>query len=171
MPQVTFSTFILSLASSALVQLGEVPNPESGATEQDLVIAKHTIDILTKEFVNEYSAIRYGETDKVIEYFKSELQRIGKELRLKEDSLTQYNVEKRVINYYDETKEIAAINKEFELREQDVKLAYNSSKAMLEELERQMDSNTKQAITNLSLIEKLKQASDLIPNSTIWTSW
>ena len=39
MPQVTFS--------SALVQLGEVPNPESGATEQDLVIAKHTIDILT----------------------------------------------------------------------------------------------------------------------------
>ena len=36
-----------SLASSALVQLGEVPNPESGATEQDLVIAKHTIDILT----------------------------------------------------------------------------------------------------------------------------
>ena len=47
MPQVTFSTFILSLASSALVQLGEVPNPESGATEQDLVIAKHTIDILT----------------------------------------------------------------------------------------------------------------------------
>lgn len=43
MPQVTFSTFILSLASSALVQLGEVPNPESGATEQDLVIAKHTI--------------------------------------------------------------------------------------------------------------------------------
>lgn len=28
MPQVTFSTFILSLASSALVQLGEVPNPE-----------------------------------------------------------------------------------------------------------------------------------------------
>lgn len=47
MPQVTFSTFILSLASSALVQLGEVPNPESGTTEQDLVIAKHTIDILT----------------------------------------------------------------------------------------------------------------------------
>lgn len=47
MSQVTFSTSILSLASSALVQLGEVPNPESGTTEQDLVIAKYTIDILT----------------------------------------------------------------------------------------------------------------------------
>lgn len=47
MPQVTFSTFVLSLASSALVQLGEVPNPETGETTQDLVMAKHSIDILT----------------------------------------------------------------------------------------------------------------------------
>ncbi len=47
MPQVTFSTFILSLASSALVQLGEVPNPETGEMASDFVMAKHTIDILT----------------------------------------------------------------------------------------------------------------------------
>lgn len=60
-----------------------------------------------------------------------------------------------------ETKEIAAINKEFELREQDVLFAYNSSKAMVEELERQMDENTRQAITNLNLVDKLREASDL----------
>lgn len=36
------------------------------------------------------------------------------------------------------TKEIAAINKEFELREQNVLIAYNSAKAMLNELEKQM---------------------------------
>lgn len=48
MPQVTFTTFILSLASSALVQLGEVPDPASGKVEEaNLPIAKHTIDILT----------------------------------------------------------------------------------------------------------------------------
>lgn len=46
MPQVTFSTFILSLASSALMQLGEVPNPETGAVEEDLNMARHTIDVL-----------------------------------------------------------------------------------------------------------------------------
>ncbi len=47
MPEVTFSTFILSMASSALVQLGEVPNPENGRTDQDLLMAKHSIDILS----------------------------------------------------------------------------------------------------------------------------
>jgi hypothetical protein len=45
-PQVTFSTFVLSLSSSAMVHLGEVPEPETGQTQQDLPLAKHTIDIL-----------------------------------------------------------------------------------------------------------------------------
>lgn len=124
-------------------------------------VAYFTIEFLTREFVNEYKTIRYGETDKVIAYFKSELERIGKELRENEDDLTEYNVEKRIINYVDETKEIASINKEYELREQDVLFAYNSSKAMLQELERQMDSNTKQALNNVRLIDKLKEASSL----------
>ncbi|SKA83226.1 DUF1844 domain-containing protein [Desulfobaculum bizertense] len=47
MPEVTFSTFIMSLASSALVQLGEVPEPSTGKTEMDLVLAKHSIDVLS----------------------------------------------------------------------------------------------------------------------------
>ncbi|MCS3198432.1 hypothetical protein [Bacteroides thetaiotaomicron] len=124
-------------------------------------IAYNTIDILTKEFVNEYRSIRYGETDNVIEYFRSELTRIGRELRVKEDSLTRYNVDKRIINYYDETKEIAAINKEFELREQNVMIEYNSAKAMLNELEKHMNSNAKQVINNLQFLDKLNEAASL----------
>ena len=47
MPKPTFSTFVLSLASSALVQLGEVPDPASGRIQEDLILAKHSIDILS----------------------------------------------------------------------------------------------------------------------------
>ena len=47
LPKVTFSTFVMSLASSALVQLGEVPEPETGQMMENLPVAKHTIDILT----------------------------------------------------------------------------------------------------------------------------
>ena len=39
MPEVTFSTFVLSLASSALVHLGEVPNPETGSIARNEVLA------------------------------------------------------------------------------------------------------------------------------------
>ncbi|WP_084185182.1 DUF1844 domain-containing protein [Desulfonatronum thiodismutans] len=46
MPQVCFPTFVLSLSSSALVHLGEVPDPETGKISENIEIAKHTIDIL-----------------------------------------------------------------------------------------------------------------------------
>ncbi|SHN49425.1 DUF1844 domain-containing protein [Desulfovibrio litoralis] len=47
LPQVNFSTFVLSIASSTLLNLGEVPNPETGKTEQNLLMAKHSIDLLS----------------------------------------------------------------------------------------------------------------------------
>jgi len=127
----------------------------------DRGIAYNTLLILSKEFVNEYRSIRYGETDKVIDYFKQALTSAGIDLHSQENDLTQYNISKRVINYTDETKEIAAINKEFELRNQDVLMSYNSSRAALKELEKQMDANTKHYITNAEFITKLKQVSDL----------
>lgn len=45
-PEVTFSAFIISLASSALVGLGEVPDPGSGKISRDLILARHNIDLL-----------------------------------------------------------------------------------------------------------------------------
>lgn len=47
MPAPTFTTFILSMASSAMVNLGEVPDPATGKQETSLVLAKHTIDIIS----------------------------------------------------------------------------------------------------------------------------
>ncbi len=46
LPDIDFATFVLSLASSVLVALGEMENPESGKQERDLALAKQTIDIL-----------------------------------------------------------------------------------------------------------------------------
>lgn len=46
LPEVDFSTFIISLYSSALVQLGEIPDPATGARTKDLCIAKQTIDMI-----------------------------------------------------------------------------------------------------------------------------
>lgn len=45
-PEVTFSTFIISLASSALVGLGEVPDPGTGLKAANLPFARHNIDVL-----------------------------------------------------------------------------------------------------------------------------
>ncbi len=46
LPEINFSTFIVSLSSSALIHLGLAPDPVSGETRKDLALAKQTIDIL-----------------------------------------------------------------------------------------------------------------------------
>ncbi|ATB41437.1 DUF1844 domain-containing protein [Cystobacter fuscus] len=43
---ITFSTFLIGLASSALIHLGEAPNPETGKAERDLVLARQSLDLL-----------------------------------------------------------------------------------------------------------------------------
>lgn len=46
MPEISFSTFIFSLNSSALVHLGLLEDPSLGAKTKNLIVAKQTIDIL-----------------------------------------------------------------------------------------------------------------------------
>ena len=46
MPKIDFSSFILSLYSSGLVQLGKVEDPSTGKKTVNLDMAKHTIDMI-----------------------------------------------------------------------------------------------------------------------------
>jgi len=46
LPKVTFSAFVMSLNTSALYYLGEIPDPASGLKNVDLMLAQNTIDTL-----------------------------------------------------------------------------------------------------------------------------
>ena len=46
LPEISFSTFVISLSTQALMHLGEISNPLSGKVEADVPTAKQMIDIL-----------------------------------------------------------------------------------------------------------------------------
>jgi hypothetical protein len=46
LPEINFSTFIISLSTQALMHLGEIANPLGGKSEIDVPVAKQMIDIL-----------------------------------------------------------------------------------------------------------------------------
>jgi hypothetical protein len=46
LPELNFSTFVISLSTQALMHLGEIGNPMSGHVETDVPMAKQMIDIL-----------------------------------------------------------------------------------------------------------------------------
>lgn len=45
-PPMDFTTFILSLASTALIQMGEAPDPDTGEHVKQLDLARETINML-----------------------------------------------------------------------------------------------------------------------------
>jgi Domain of unknown function (DUF1844) len=46
LPPVEFTTFVLSLSHSALMHLGEAPDPETGGMGKNLPLARQTIDLI-----------------------------------------------------------------------------------------------------------------------------
>jgi len=46
LPEINFSTFVISLSTQALMQLGEIASPLSGKVETDIPAAKQMVDIL-----------------------------------------------------------------------------------------------------------------------------
>jgi hypothetical protein len=46
LPEISLSSFLFSLSSSALVGLGAIPDPNTGKVEKNLPLVKQTIDLL-----------------------------------------------------------------------------------------------------------------------------
>jgi hypothetical protein len=46
LPEINFSTFVISLSTQALMHLGEIADPLSGKVSKDISIAKQMIDII-----------------------------------------------------------------------------------------------------------------------------
>jgi hypothetical protein len=46
LPEISFSSFIFSLSSAAFVNLGAIPDPNTGKVEKNLPLVKQTIDLL-----------------------------------------------------------------------------------------------------------------------------
>ncbi len=45
--QIEFTTFVLGLAHTSLIHLGDAPNPETGRKEPDLALAREGIELLS----------------------------------------------------------------------------------------------------------------------------
>lgn len=46
-PPIDFTTFLMGLASTALIHLGKAPDPDSGQIHVDLALARETLELLT----------------------------------------------------------------------------------------------------------------------------
>lgn len=124
-------------------------------------ITYNTIKLLTEELLKGYENIRFGASHDVIKYFEEQIKLIQKKLRSQEDSLMNFSTRHRIINYTDQTKHLAELNKDYENRYQETLLAYTGSLNLLQKLEKQLDIKTLLTQENEGFIKTLDEISSL----------
>lgn len=150
-----------ALSKIKVVRLGNSDMLQVFYAANDPGVAYQTLLLLNKLYTREYKTLQFGSTSNAIRYFEEELERVGKELRENEDSLTNYNIRNRIINYDEQTKQVAALDKEYDIRYQDILLNYNSANASIRHLEMQLDENVQYLKGNAEFLAKLNRVSDL----------
>jgi len=156
-----------------VLQLNKSDIIDIGYTANDAGIAYNTLDILNDVFARQYQQLRFGETSNVIKFFEREVARLYRLLTGAEDDLIRYNVERRIINYGEQTKMVADLDAKHKTSSNDQLMNYTTSKAMLDYLERQLGNRAKVILANKDFTSHINDISRLqsrISNLRLMTS-
>ena len=126
---------VLQLEKSDIIDIGYSAN--------DAGIAYNTLDILNEVFARQYAQLRYGETNNVIKFFEREVARLYRILTNAEDDLIRYNVEKRIINYGEQTKALTGLDANQQTSDNTLLMNETSTRALMDYLERQLGDRAK----------------------------
>ena len=142
-----------------VLQLNRSDIIDIGYSANDPGIAYNTLDILNEVFARQYAQLRYGETNNVIKFFEREVARLYRILTNAEDDLIRYNVEKRIINYGEQTKVLA--NMDGDQQRSDNTLIKNqaTTRALMDYLERQLGDRAKVIKANKEFTDQVTDIS------------
>ena len=126
---------VMQLRGSDIINIGYSAN--------DAGIAYNTLDILNEVFARQYAQLRYGETNNVIKFFEREVARLYRILTNAEDDLIRYNVEKRIINYGEQTKQLTGLDAMQKTSDNNLLIDKTTTRALMDYLERQLGDRAK----------------------------
>ena len=126
-----------------VVQLNKSDIIDIGYSANDAGIAYNTLDILNEVFARQYAQLRYGETNNVIKFFEREVARLYRILTNAEDDLIRYNVEKRIINYGEQTKALTGLDAAQQTSDNSLLIDKTTTRALMDYLERQLGDRAK----------------------------
>ena len=133
--KITANLKVLQLQRSDIIDIGYSAN--------DAGIAYNTLDILNEVFARQYAQLRYGETNNVIKFFEREVARLYRILTNAEDDLIRYNIEKRIINYEEQTKALTGLDAQQQNAFNERYLNQATTRALMDYLERQLGDRAK----------------------------
>jgi len=118
----------------------------------DPAVCYQTVNILTEVFTGHYSKLKENQTDAVVKYFEEQLLVSQGKLQVSENKLLQFNMDNKIINYYEQTKHVASTNEKYETERQTVLLELAASESVIKNLEANMGTRMKIKLQGNSII-------------------
>ncbi|MCE5175168.1 MAG: hypothetical protein ABFC90_10705 [Bacteroidales bacterium] len=124
-------------------------------------IVHQTLAILNEELISEYSKLQLGSSNDVISYFEKQLNLSRELLKLQEDSLMNYSMQGKIINYEEQTGMLIAMSNTIETKYEQAMLDFYSSQKLIDNLENRLATRSelmkenKQFIKNLNIVSLL----------------
>ena len=126
---------VLQMSGSDIIDIAYSAN--------DAGICYNTLDILNEVFARQYRDLRYGETLNVIKFFEKEVARLYKVLTDAENDLIKYNVKHRIINYEEQTSQVAALEAQQQMKDNELRMNIATTEALSAYLRRQLGDRAK----------------------------
>lgn len=142
---------VLQLDNSDIIDIAYSAN--------DPGVCYNTLDILNEVFANQYQQLRYGETMNVIKFFEKEVKRLYRNLTTAENDLIKYNVKNRIINYAEQTKQVAGLEAEQQVKNNELRMNIATTEALIAYLKQQLGNRAK-------IIESNQEFSSLVRDIT-----
>ena len=127
----------------------------------DAGVAYNPLDILNDVFARQYQDIRFGETNNVIKFFEREVGKTYRSLCQAEDDLIKYNIEKGIINYGEQTKQIAAMDAQHKISDNNQLMDATTSEALIKYFETRLGNRAKLIRANKEFTQKVQEISQL----------
>ena len=130
-------------------------------TSDDPGMASNTVSLITDELIKSHHTFRYKSSDEVVAYYEKQLDIYKSQLNEIEDELMNYNIQYKIINYTEQTKELSVMMAEFEVRYEQALIEYTRSRDLIEVLEAQLIVRNQMYTTNEEFLEALNQISTI----------
>ena len=156
---------VLQLESSDIIDITYSAN--------DPGVCYNTLDILNEVFANQYQQLRYGETMNVIKFFEREVKRLYRNLTTAENDLIKYNVKHRIINYGEQTKQLAALEAQQQIKNNELRMNIATTEALIAYLKQQLGDRSKIIESNqefTALVRDITRLQSRIANLKLMSS-
>ncbi len=140
---------------------------ELSYNSNDPGICQQTLEIVNEVFIEKYSSMKLIQSDAILKYFEKQLAEAQAKLDEAEDQLLVFNKQNNIINYYEQSEQIAIQKEQFATYYNELKMENRAASAVLMVLENKLTAQQKKELNNSDIIKLRNEIAQLNINISV----